>query len=102
MQLEPIARAGKLYVHESLIEWMREWEQFPDGLTDVRKRNRRSNHYDMLDATTGCVPDVRNFSMVTDFGPRTRNTADDLIKALKARSQGIPMDVIRSRYYGPD
>ena len=101
MQLEPIARAGKLFVHESCLEFAREWEQFPDGLTDTRRRNKRTNHYDILDAATACVPDMRNFSL-TEKVDLPRNTMADLRKALKAKSRGIPMSIIRDRYFSVD
>ena len=67
MQLEPIARAGKMFVNADLREFLMEWRDFPDGIAEShaqRRRNRRRNHYDMLDA---CGPLVEESYSVSSW-----------------------------------
>ncbi|MCP4493356.1 MAG: hypothetical protein GY820_39530 [Gammaproteobacteria bacterium] len=93
MQLEPIARAGKLFVHERLAEFMLEWEQFPDGLSSShgdRKRNTRTNHYDQLDAfaSGGVVSDQLNFATQIEVCAPRKDTARAIMAAIKAQKTG--------------
>ena len=93
MQLEPIARAGKLFVHESMTDFMREWQQYPDGLSAAhgdRKRNTRRNHYDLLDALAsgGVVADQLNFSTYNEPLVDRKNTASALMRAIAAQRSG--------------
>ncbi len=100
LQLEPIARAGRLYVHESMKEFLLEWEQFPDGLTDKRvRRNRRSNHYDMLDACSPLAETAMALSTWSSPPAAARNSMEAARKALRMRAQGFSQDAI-DRIYG--
>ena len=89
MQLEPIARSGRLFCHESLGEFLTEWEQFPDGLTDKRKRNRMRHHYDMMDAAAVIAEDIRDFASWSPESKDKRNTMGAAIKALKRKARGV-------------
>ena len=92
LQMEPLARAAKIYVHEDMHEFMAEWEQFPDGLresTKQRKRIRMPHDYDMLDAASVLVEDAMNFQMGEVVSVRHRNTADALFRALEKKAQGV-------------
>jgi hypothetical protein len=98
MQLEPLARAGKLYVHESCHELLLEWEQFPDGLTAKRTRAVRTNHYDILDALGGCVLSAFNFSTWAPEEPRKENSVAAVMKAYKEKAKGKSQDTL-SKYF---
>jgi hypothetical protein len=92
MQMEPLARASRLYVREDLREFFLEWEQFPDGLKLNRGRMHRSNHYDMLDAASGCVMDSNNaLGWNAPVAPK-RSTFEDAKKFIKARRRGVTGD----------
>ena len=90
MQMEPLARNHKLYVHETMVEFEREWNEFPDNIKAVGgKRLRMDHHYDMLDAGASCVPEALSFEHIHKAPPKPRNTVSDYIKALRARNRGV-------------
>ena len=92
MQLEPIARAGRLYVHEELRDFQLEWEQFPDNLASkhaARIRNRMRHHYDMIDAAAVIAEDIRDFATWNPAPPTKPNTMRSALKALKQKARGV-------------
>jgi len=101
MQLEPIAREGKLYVPSDFRELGLEWERFPDGLAfrhdERHSGKRRANHYDMLDALSGCVTDSRDFSVVAATSLMRYDSVDAILRAAAAKAKGIPVE----RFYRP-
>ena len=98
LQMEPIARAGKLIVHEDFREFMKEWESFPDGLIGPRKRNRMTHHYDILDAASPMVEDAMTFSTWVPKEEPAPNSAAALSKALRMRAKGIGSHRIQDTY----
>ena len=89
MTMEPLARAGKFFVHEDLAEFLREWEQFPDGLQNPRvKRHTMSHHYDMLDACAPLTQDARGLSTWKGGNPSGKSTMTAALRALRASRRG--------------
>lgn len=98
MQLEPIARAGKLFIHSSLTDLQTEWSEFPDDIKAVGgKRRRMVHHYDLLDSLSPAAEDVVQFTSWSPEKGRSVNTVADIKKALRMKTLGRRV----SDYYRP-
>jgi len=90
IQMEPLARNNKLFVQESLMDFQREWHEFPDKIKAVGgQRLRMDHHYDMLDACAPCVQEALAYEHRTPAPPTPKNTVAHYIRALKAKRTGV-------------
>ncbi len=97
--LEPLARAGKVFVHEDLRDLLNEWEAFPRGLLENTRRNSEAHHYDMLDALAGRVEHMWRETSIVQKEPEPMNCFNAAKRAIKARRRGSSSRYIRDRIF---